>query len=202
MRSAVIKIFFIIFLAAHTSCHRQQGERIAQNNPKDVVSTVPASNTENRIAQKQDTISKAEEFTDELEGNDELISPVLFKKWIGTYLIKDIGTDAWDRESISKTEVNLIKPDSCIFRFWLEDTEGRRYEKDDNYTEIQGVILPTLNRDSIEFITKKILSGNGNQSISPLLSITKEGENYFIYSIITSPPHNGLVKMPIQKVEK
>lgn len=201
MRSAVIKIFFIIFLAAHTSCHRQQGERIAQNNPKDVVSTVPASNTENRIAQKQDTISKAEEFTDELEGNDELVNISDFRVWEGNYAYSFDYTDNAANDYILKAFLRLNKPDYCVLETWYEKPNGK---KKYNYVKIVGSILKADTKDNlkIEFYEGKTLIGN-SPNLSPILTLYRENNgDYFIESFLTSPPHNGIVKMPIQRIEK
>ncbi|KMQ69267.1 hypothetical protein ACM39_04005 [Chryseobacterium sp. FH2] len=107
-------------------------------------------------------------------------------------------TDAWGRESTSFSELTLIKPDSCIFKSWLADSKGKRYVKDDNYQEFIGGILATSSKDSIEFYTRKVVIGENN-SLSPLLTLIKKNESYFVYSLITSPPHNGVVEMPIEK---
>lgn len=94
--------------------------------------------------------------------------------------------------------MTLIKPDSCVFKSWIADENGKRYIKNDNYKEIIGGILATTNKDSIEFYSKRVISGENN-TLSPLLTLTKNGKNYFIYSFITSPPSNGIVEMPIDK---
>jgi len=108
--------------------------------------------------------------------------------------------DRWGSESIFFSELTLIKPDSCIFKSWLADTNGKRYTKDDNYQEVIGGILATTDKDSIEFYTKKVIAG-GNQSLSPLLTLKRKNNNYYIYSLITSPPNNGIVEIAIQKIK-
>lgn len=94
----------------------------------------------------------------------------------------------------------MIKPDSCIFKTWLTDERGRRYAEDDNYQEFIGGILATKSKDSIEFYTKKVVVG-GNNNLSPLLSVSRSGNNFSIYSLITSPPNNGIIPMPLIKMK-
>lgn len=55
-----------------------------------------------------------------------------------------------------------------------------------------------MNKDSIEFYTKRVITG-GNNSLSPLLSITKDYGGFYVYSIITSPTNNGIIKTEIEK---
>ncbi|MBP2615258.1 hypothetical protein [Chryseobacterium jejuense] len=104
--------------------------------------------------------------------------------------------DGWGRESISYTELNMIKPDSCIFKSWLADNKGKRYNKDDNNQEYIGGIFATTNKDSIEFFTKRIVEG-GSENLSLLLTLIKRKNEYFISSFLTSPPHNGIIEMPL-----
>ena len=106
----------------------------------------------------------------------------MFEKWKGKYNLKQENlTDGWGRESIFFSEILLIKPDSCVFKSWLADEDGLRYKKDDNYQEYVGGIYATANKDSIEFYTKRVVSG-GNNSLSPLLTLIRSNEDYFIYS--------------------
>lgn len=98
-----------------------------------------------------------------------------------------------------RINILLIKPDSCVFKSWLADEGGLRYKKDDNYQEYVGGIYATANKDSIEFYTKRVVSG-GNNSLSPLLTLIRSNEDYFIYSLITSPPNNGIVRISIKKL--
>jgi len=160
----------------------------------------PQTKIEKIHCKKEYTITDNETESYENE-NDEYISNSLFEKWKGTYkLRKDSNLDSWERESIFFSELNLIKPDSCIFKSWLADENGKRYIKDDNYQEFVGGILATQNKDSIEFYTKRVVSG-GNNSLSPLLILTEENKKHFIYSLITSPANNGIIKIPIEKVK-
>lgn len=104
------------------------------------------------------------------EENDEFISVSLFEKWKGTYILKqEDQLDGWGRESTSFSQLILIKPDSCIFKSWLVDGDGKRYKEDNNYQEFIGGILATASKDSIEFYTKRVTRG-GNDSLSPLLT--------------------------------
>lgn len=135
----------------------------------------------------------------ELEGEDELISNEFFQQWKGLYSTENDVIDGWGRESISYAELNMVNPDSCIFKSWLADSKGKRYSKDDNYQEYIGGIYATANKDSIEFFTKKIVEG-GNEDLSPLLTLIKRKNEYFISSFLTSPPHNGIIEMPLQKI--
>lgn len=137
---------------------------------------------------------------DELEGEDEFISEKLLQQWKGKYSKEYDVTDGWGRESISYAELDIIKPDSCIFKGWLTNTNGIRYIKDDGYFEYIGGIYATVNKDSIEFFTKRVIEG-GNEDLSPLLTLIKRKNEYFISSFITSPTHNGIIEMPLQKIK-
>ena len=150
---------------------------------------------------KADTVGVPIDYGEEENGNDEFISKFLFEKWKGRYQIKQSDQiDGWGRESIAVSELILIKPDSCIFKTWLTDERGIRYAEDDNYQEFIGGILATKSKDSIEFYTKKVVVG-GNNNLSPLLSVSRSGNNFSIYSLITSPPNNGIIPMPLIKMK-
>ncbi|MDR2204868.1 MAG: hypothetical protein LBE36_01740 [Flavobacteriaceae bacterium] len=146
---------------------------------------------------------KTTSYEKNIESNnnhDEYISNSLFEKWKGIYKLKqDYQLDGWGRESISFSELILIEPDSCVFKNWLADEDGKRYSENDNYQEFIGGILATPNKDSIEFYAKRVVSG-GNNSLSPLLTLTRNKKNHFIYCLITSPSNNGIVKMHIEKL--
>jgi hypothetical protein len=152
--------------------------------------------------ERNDSITIKYTEDNEIEnGHDEYISTSLFEKWVGIYILKDEDQiDALGRESTSFSELILIKPDSCIFKCWLADKEGRKYCNNDNYQEYIGGILATSNRDSIEFYTKRVVKG-GNNSLSPLLTLTRNNCNYLIYSYITSPPNNGIIAISIKKLK-
>ena len=150
---------------------------------------------------KTDTVAVPIDYEEEENGNDEFISKLLFEKWKGSYQLKQNGQmDGWGRESIAVSELILIKPDSCIFKTWLTDERGIRYAEDDNYQEFIGGILATKSKDSIEFYTKRVVVG-GNNNLSPLLSVSRSGNNFSIYSLITSPPNNGMMAMPLIKIK-
>lgn len=156
----------------------------------------------NKEINNKDTIALSNKANKDMEenGNDEFISKSLFEKWKGIYRLKQENQiDGWGRESTCFSELSLIKPDSCIFKSWLADENGKRYNKDDNYQEFIGGILATSKKDSIEFYTKRVVSGEDN-SLSPLLTLTYN-KNYFIYSLITSPPNNGVMKVSIEKLK-
>ena len=130
----------------------------------------------------------------EQEDNDEFISKKLFKEWKGTYReIEKNQLDGWGRESNVISELYLITPDSVIFKSWLTDSNGLKYTENDNYQEFIGGVLATSRKDSIEFYTKRIVSG-GNNSLSPLLTLTKKNNNYFVYSQLFSPNHYIVMK--------
>lgn len=149
---------------------------------------------------KSDSIDNILETIEENE-NDEYISQTLFAKWKGHYELRQSDLiDGWGRESTSISELDLIKPDSCIFKSWLADANGKRYNKNDNYQEIIGSIYATTHKDSVEFYTKRIIAGSDN-SFSPFLSLVRNNLDYSIYSFFTSPPHNGIIKMPINKTK-
>lgn len=188
------QLFIIIFLLS--SCFKQN-----DGTKKNINSAT----TEKITEKKEDTATNSkitnEENDAEENDNDEFISNSLFEKWKGAYQLKQENQiDGSGRESTVFSELILIKPDSCIFKSWLADTNGKRYNEDDNYQEFIGGIYATSNRDSIEFYTKRVVSG-GNNSLSPLLTLTKKNKNHFIYSLITSPPHNGIIEIPIEKLK-
>lgn len=150
---------------------------------------------------KTDTVAVPIDYEEEENGNDEFISKLLFEKWKGSYQLKQNSQmDGWGRESIAVSELILIKPDSCIFKTWLTDERGIRYAEDDNYQEFIGGILATKSKDSIEFYTKRVVVG-GNNNLSPLLSVFRSGNNFSIYSLITSPPNNSMTAMPLIKIK-
>lgn len=65
---------------------------------------------------KSDSIDNILETIEENE-NDEYISQALFARWKGHYeLRQSYLIDGWGRESTSISELDLIKPDSCIFK--------------------------------------------------------------------------------------
>ncbi|WP_146941065.1 hypothetical protein [Chryseobacterium hagamense] len=155
----------------------------------------------NRILDRVQTEKIASDTIDYTEKNEEFISNSLFEQWKGTYILKqEDQLDGWGRESTSLSQLILIKPDSCIFKSWLEDSDGKRYKKNDNYQEFIGGILATASKDSIEFYTKRVVAGSNN-SLSPLFALSKNNKNYLIYSLLTSPPHNGIIGMTIIKVK-
>lgn len=187
-----LRTFLLIIIIFLISCFKQvnDGKNVQINRDTIIV--------DNRIVESSFQITKSEKKEEE-NGNDEFISDSLFNVWKGRYILKQENQiDGWGRESISFSELSLIQPDSCVFKSWLADSRGQRYLTDDNYQEYVGGILATNDKDSIEFYTKKVVSGS-NGSLSPLLSFTKTNKNYFIYSFITSPPNNGIIKMPIEK---
>ncbi|MGV0964673.1 hypothetical protein [Empedobacter falsenii] len=122
----------------------------------------------------------------EQEDNDEFISKKLFKEWKGTYkVIEKNKLDGWGRESNVISELYLITPDSVIFKSWLTDSNGLKYTENDNYQEFIGGVLATSRKDSIEFYTKRIVSG-GNNSLSPLLTVIKKQQLSYLQSITLS----------------
>lgn len=192
-----IKLTQLLIILFFVSCSKNH-ETKSQN-----LGLIKNKNTQNSIIQnselKADTIKS---YNEEINENDEYISSSLFKNWKGKYILKQESVmDGYGRESISFSELYMIRPDSCILKSWLSDEEGNRYKQNDNYQEYIGGIYATENKDSIEFYTKKVIVG-GNNSLSPLLTLSKNGRNFFIYSLLTSPSHNGIVKMEILKVKK
>lgn len=186
-----IKMLGILLLIQMSSCTKT--DSLVRGKYKDSISL-----TDQRDHQEEN--NDIARLSEELEGEDEFISEKLFQQWKGDYSMENDVTDGWGRESVSYIELNMIKPDSCIFKSWLADHKGKRYSKDDNYREYFGGIYATANKDSIEFFTKRIIVG-GNQELAPLLTLTKNNKDYFIYSFLTSPPHNGIIQMPLEKSE-
>lgn len=185
----LLNIFFI-------SCKKQNYDIKNNVNTKVLVLDDSAQKEKSKI----DTFSTKHKNREDENENDEYISKSLFEKWKGNYQLKQTEQiDGWGRESIAFSELILLKPDSCIFRNWLADKDGIRYEDDDNYQEYIGGILATNSKDSIEIYTKRVITG-GNNSLSPLLTLSKKGNSYYIYSLITSTPNNGLIKMPLKKL--
>lgn len=177
------------------SCDHKNVE--AENTTQSNVNEIDSINTQ----LKTDTLAVPIDYGEEENGNDEFISKFLFEKWKGSYRLKQNDQiDGWGRESIAVSELILIKPDSCVFKTWLTDERGIRYAENDNYQEFIGGILATKSKDSIEFYTKRVVVG-GNNNLSPLLSVSSSGNNFSIYSLITSPPNNGIIAMPLIKVK-
>lgn len=190
----MIKYLYILMALGMLSCVKERSVK----NKKQKNSILLIDQKVNNIkSENRDTLK----LENELEGEDEFISNELFQKWEGLYIMENNDViDGWGRESTSHVELNMIKPDSCIFKSWLADNKGKRYGKDDNYQEYIGGIFATPNNDSIEFFTKRIIEG-GNEHLSPLLTLIKKKNGYFISSFITSPPHNGIVEMPLEKIK-
>lgn len=182
---------FIFFI----SCFKQKNDNKNIGTKKDTIVV-----SDNKIIKTSSPIINYEKDNEE-NANDEFISDSLFNLWKGKYILKQENQiDGWGRESVLFSELTLIKPDSCVFKNWLTDSKGKRYSKDDNYQEYIGAIIATPSKDSIEFYTKKVVN-RGNNSLSPLLTLTKKNKTYYIYSLITSPTHNGVVEIPIEKQE-
>ncbi|WP_336963373.1 hypothetical protein [Chryseobacterium contaminans] len=119
-------------------------------NEKNKASILQADQKNNNI--KEDVTR----LRDAPEGEDGFISNELYQKWEGLYIMENNDViDGWGRESTSHAELNMIKPDSCIFKSWLADNKGKRYGKHDNYQEYIGGIFATPNNDSIEFLPKE-----------------------------------------------
>ncbi|MDM1557256.1 hypothetical protein HX126_22140 [Chryseobacterium indologenes] len=190
----MIKYLYILMALGMFSCVK---DRTVKNDIQKDSIPLLAPEVNNINSENRDTLK----FENELEGEDEFISEKLFQKWKGLYIMENNDViDGWGRESISYAELNMVNPDSCIFKSWLADNKGKRYGKDDNYQEYIGGIFATTNKDSIEFFTKRIIEG-GNENLSPLLILIKRKNEYFISSFITSPPHNGIIEMPLQKIQ-
>ncbi len=144
-----------------------------QISKKDMKSHTITDSTNIKIHNKEDSISLNFDNSEEAN-NDEFISKKLFKEWKGTYkVVEENLLDGWGRESNVISELYLIAPDNVIFKSWLTDSNGYKYTENDNYQEFLGGILATSSKDSIEFYTKKVVSG-GNNSLSPLLTLTKK----------------------------
>jgi len=191
----ILKIILLnIIIVFLDSCKKT--DIITENTP------IKKDSTNKNIEKKDSLISfKIKQETIEENENDEYISQTLFAKWKGHYELRQSDLiDGWGRESTSISELDLIKPDSCIFKSWLADANGKRYNKNDNYQEIIGSIYATTHKDSVEFYTKRIIAGSDN-SFSPFLSLVRNNLDYSIYSFFTSPPHNGIIKMPINKTK-
>lgn len=193
----ILKITFLSILILSISCINGDKDKKIGNKENDTL----ISNIELK-SDSMDSLSKNsnKEIDVNIENdNDEFISKSLFERWKGRYILSQMDMiDGWGRESTSISELLLIKPDSCVFKSWLTDEKGKRYSENDNFQEYLGVIYATMNKDSIEFYTKKVIVG-GNNSLSPLLTITKDYKDFYVYSIITSPPNNGIIKMKIDK---
>lgn len=193
-----VKLFLSIIFIVIISCFKENKQKMnddLHDSPREIHAQLDSQIHKNSY---KDTL-KYPNIIDENNENDEFISTSLFQNWRGSYLLKQEGIiDGWGRESISFSELYLIKPDSCVFKSWLADENGKKYKENDNYQEIIGGIYATEKKDSIEFYTKIIVAG-GNNSISPLLTLVKNKKNYSIYSLLTSPANNGIVKMEVIK---
>lgn len=180
-----INVISVIIIIALSSCKGQ-----VENN----------KTTESIDKQKIDTISNEINIIEEdfEEGQDELVSDELFKNWQGTYILKEENIDAWGRESVSNVKIELLKPNKCIYESWLSGVEGVEYEENSNRYKIIGGVQINSTHDSLSFYSSKFLIGE-SMNLSPVFTLIKRNGNYFISSILTSPPHNGIVEMPIMK---
>ena len=144
-----------------------------------------------------DTI-KESNFEDELEANEEVVSVDNFKVWEGKYNTNYEYSDMEYNEFIVFTKLNLIKQDSCIFENWFENKEDKKQKKN-NYVKIIGKLyFASDNNSKIEFMENKIFKGE-SPNLSPVFSLKKNNNQFLINSILSSPPNNGVIDMPISK---
>lgn len=152
------------------------------------------------IQKNNDSTNKTEEsgFEDELETNEELVSADNFKVWKGNYNTSYEYYDLEYNEFIVFTKLNLIKNDSCIFENWFEKKEDKKQKKN-NYVKIVGKLyFASDNNSKIEFMENKVLEGQ-SPNLSPVFLLKKTNNEFLINSFLTSPPHNGIIDMPIIK---
>ncbi|MEC5395841.1 hypothetical protein [Bergeyella sp. RCAD1439] len=185
-----LTVIFILYLLINSCKGNNDNISSVNNNNETVIEDEWNKNTQT-IVHENDSI--------EYEENDEFISNFLFNQWKGKYeLVQEDLIDGWGRESMCFTELVLIAPDSCIYRSWLADENGKRYAKEDNYQEYVGGMVATSEKDSIEFYTKKVLAG-GNNTLSPLLTLTKSNDKFYLHSVLIPNSRDEIHKISVDK---
>lgn len=139
----------------------------------------------------------ADDFEEE---HDELVSIDLFNDWKGIYELSNEYVDAWGRESLSNVRIRLNEPNDCIYESWLSSLENVEYKENSNRYKILGGMQINASHDSLSFYSSEYLIGE-SMNLAPVFTLIKKENRYFISSILTSPPHNGIIEMPIEKVE-
>ncbi|HEX8546258.1 MAG TPA: hypothetical protein VF691_04805, partial [Cytophagaceae bacterium] len=177
MRKILSLSFLIIFLG----CSGSDTNLKLQTTEKKVVKDTTAFNHNYAL--------ESEEGID-----DPHISSETFKRWKGTYLVSQEALDGWGRDSKIVVNINLIRPDSSIFEFWLADSNGVKYETNNNFLKMSGGLYG--NNDSISFFEKEIIEGKNNNVISPSLIIYNDDGDFADFSIKSqyiTPAHNSLI---------
>lgn len=141
------------------------------------------------------------DFDQELDTNEELVSDFNFKSWKGVYNQMFEYSDNEYNEFVFNSEINLIKSDSCYFEYWYEIKDKKPIIKN-NHTKIFGRLYPSSdNNCKVQFFENKMIIGISPEQSPVFTLINKEGK-FYISSILTTPPHNGIVEMPLDKNEK
>lgn len=180
-----IKLLYILLMTGMFSCSKR-GCSINEKH----VEVAQIEQTENN-----DLVKSA----DESGGEDKLISKELFQKWKGKY---EYSFQYIDRNGISsdlKANINLIKSDSCVFESWFENPNDEQHNKNE-YLRLLGHVYVSDDKNfKIIFLENIVLNGE-SPSLDPVFTLIKKKNQFYIESFLTSPPHNGIIEMPIEKI--
>lgn len=184
-----IKLIIIVLILLN-SCRRQSEKVDTDDNTKESIKdTVP----------KSDSIRTSIE-NDFDEGHDELVSEELFSDWKGVYKLSNEYIDGWGRKSLSNIKITLNEPNNCIYESWLTNLENIEYVENNNRYKIVGGVQINASHDSLSFYSSEYLLGE-SMNLAPVFVLIKNKGNYYVSSILTSPPNNGIIEIPIEKVK-
>lgn len=145
-----------------------------------------------------DKTDSVNNFDKELEPNDEIIENKQFSKWKGEYHYLFQYIDHNGTSFDLKANVNLIKSDSCVFESWFEDPNDEKHHKNE-YLKLLGHVYVSDDKNlKIIFLENKALNGE-SPNLDPVFTLINKNNKFYIESFLTSPPHNGIIEMPIQK---
>ncbi|VEH21150.1 Uncharacterised protein [Chryseobacterium nakagawai] len=188
MKKIILSIFYFIGTLL-ISCfgdgsHKQKN--IKQKINVDTINTRRADNINN--------------YDNELESNDEIIEDKQFSKWKDEYHYFFQYIDHKGISSDLKAKINLIKSDSCVFESWFEDPNDEQYNKN-GYLKLLGHIYVSDDKNlKIIFLENTVLNGESPE-LDPVFTLINKKNEFYIESFLTSPPHNGIIEMPIQKIK-
>ncbi|SIS64973.1 hypothetical protein SAMN05421786_101740 [Chryseobacterium ureilyticum] len=188
----MIKYLWILVTLGMFSCIKDR--TVKNKSSKDSVPLM-GRNISNVEIENNDSLSE-----NELEGEEEFISEKLFQKWKGEYRYFFQYIDHNGISSDLKANINLIKSDSCVFESWFEDPNDEQHNKN-GYLKMLGHIYVSDDKNlKIIFLENTILNG-GSPNLDPVFTLINKKNQFYIESFLTSPPHNGIIEMPIQKTK-
>lgn len=188
MKKNILAISYFIGVLISCSGNGSSKEK-SERKKKINVDTINLSKTEN-----------LNNLDEKLEVNDEIIENKQFSKWKGEYHYFFQYIDYNGISSDLKANINLIKSDSCILESWFEDPNDEQHNKN-GYLKMLGHIYVSDDKNlKIIFLENTILNGE-SPNLDPVFTLINKKNQFYIESFLTSPPHNGIVEMPLQKVK-